>query len=88
MTSPQATTSTSSSRTVRRRSHEIANLRKIVSKDDSVVQLQREIQVMPRDERRQLMKEANFDVEIPPDHGLAMKADLCLPWNKLRVLRR
>ena len=73
---------------MRRRSHEIANLRKIVSKDDSTVQLQREIQVMPREERKQLLKEANFEAEIPPDHGLAMKADLCLLWNKLRVLRR
>ena len=53
---------------MRRRSHEIANLRKIVSKDDSTVQLQREIQVMPREERKQLLKEANFEAEIPPDH--------------------
>ena len=51
---------------MRRRSHEIANLRKIVSKDDSTVQLQREIQVMPREERKQLLKEANFEAEIPP----------------------
>ena len=88
MTSPQAQTSASSSRTVRRRTHEIANLRDLVSKGDSRLQLQREIEVIPRKERQQLMKEANFAVEIPPEHGLAMKADLCLPWNKLRVLRR
>ena len=27
------------------------------------------------------MKEANFHVSIPPEQGLAMKADLCIPWK-------
>ena len=34
------------------------------------------------------MKEANSAVETPMEYGLAMKAGLCLPYNKLRVLRR
>ena len=32
-------------------------------------------------EREELMKEANFHVSIPPEQGLAMKADLCIPWK-------
>ena len=32
-------------------------------------------------EREELMKEANFHVSIPPKQGLAMKADLCIPWK-------
>ena len=88
VTSPQTQTSDSSPRTVRRRSHEMAQLRDVVSKGDSATQLQGEMKALTADERQQLMTEANFSIDIPPEHGLAMKADLCLPWNKLRVLRR
>ena len=31
---------------------------------------------------------AGLTIDIPPEQGLAMKADLALPWNKLRVVRR
>lgn len=27
-------------------------------------------------------------VTVPTEHALAMKADLAIPWNKLRALRR
>ena len=27
-------------------------------------------------------------IDIPPEQGLAMKADLAISWNKLRVIRR
>ena len=44
--------------------------------------------LIPKEERNDLMKEANFNVHVLPEEGLAMKADLCLPWKKLRLMRR
>jgi hypothetical protein len=47
-----------------------------------------EMRMIPREERNSLMKEANFHINVSPEEGLAMKADLCLPWKKLRIMRR
>lgn len=55
---------------------------------DSIVQMGKEVKMLPKDERAALMKEANFTISIPPEQGLALKADLNIPWNKLRVMRR
>jgi hypothetical protein len=46
------------------------------------------MRMIPREERNSLMKEANFHINVSPEEGLAMKADLCLPWKKLRIMRR
>ncbi len=43
---------------------------------------------MNKAERGKLLEDAKFTIDIPPQCGLAMKADLKLPWAKLRVLRR
>ena len=47
-----------------------------------------EIKKVPAEEREALMKEINFTITVPPEQGLALKSDLCLPWRKLRVMRR
>ena len=47
-----------------------------------------EMKILPKEEREQLMKDANFSVHVPPEQGLAMKADLCIPWKKLRMMKR
>ncbi len=47
-----------------------------------------EIRILPSEERDQLVKEVSFHVTVPAEEGLAMKADLCLPWRKLRMMRR
>uniref|UniRef100_A0A1X7V608 RING-type domain-containing protein n=1 Tax=Amphimedon queenslandica TaxID=400682 RepID=A0A1X7V608_AMPQE len=73
--------------TIRRRSNEIRKIRERLSMGDSTVQMHNEIEIIPKEERTALMKEANFTVTIPPDQGLAMKADLNIPWNKLRAMR-
>ena len=39
-------------------------------------------------EREELLGDAQLPVVIPTDQALAMKADLAIPWNKLRILRR
>ena len=41
------------------------------------------------DERRQLLLQSKpLQVQIPVEEGLAMKADLGIPWNEVRTLRR
>ena len=43
---------------------------------------------LSKEEREELLGKAGLPIEIPTDHALAMKADLSLPWNKLRIVRR
>uniref|UniRef100_A0A1X7UTE9 Uncharacterized protein n=1 Tax=Amphimedon queenslandica TaxID=400682 RepID=A0A1X7UTE9_AMPQE len=47
-----------------------------------------ELKMILSEGRDKLLKEAGFHITIPPEQGLAMKADLCLPWRKLRVMKR
>jgi len=45
--------------------------------------------LLSRDEWKELFGKQKFGiVDIPPEMGLAIKADLDLPWNKLRLLKR
>lgn len=76
-----------SSRTVRRRSSELQSIRTGISKDSSS-QFQAEVKALSQEERQQLLKSAGITIDIPPEQGLAMKADLAIPWNKLRIIRR
>jgi hypothetical protein len=39
-------------------------------------------------QREELLQEAQLPVVIQTSHALAIKADLSIPWNKLRILRR
>ena len=55
---------------------------------DTTIQIGNEMKAIPKEDCNILMKQANFTVSIPPEQGLAMKADLNIPWNKLRVMRR
>lgn len=59
-----------------------------MSGGDSLPQLQCEIRCLSKEERQQLLHGAGLPVVIPTDHALAMKADLSLSWEKLRVIRR
>lgn len=54
-------------------------MRDLLSKGDSSVQLQEELRSIPVEDRLKLMREADFMIDIPPEQGLAMKADLSLP---------
>ena len=47
-----------------------------------------EMKILPKEEREQLMKDANFSVYVPPEQGLGLKADLCIPWKNLRMMKR
>lgn len=73
---------------MKRRSDEISRVRSIMSGGDTTVQLSAEIKSLEKEEREKLLEDAQLPVVIPTDHALAMKADLGLPWNKFRILRR
>ena len=61
----------------------------IVSKGASVKQLQFEVKNLTRKEREAILHSIpEAAITIPPEQILAMKADLSIPWNKLRVVRR
>ncbi len=57
-------------------------------RDDARKQLQMEVMAMPKEERQKLMTEAGVGVEMDTTQVLAIKADLAIPWYRLRVLRR
>ena len=83
-----APTTSVSSKTVARRTKAITTVREVVSGGDSSRQLQMEMKSLPCKEREQLLHGAGFGVSVPVGQGLAMKCDVGLPWNKLRVLRK
>ncbi len=88
VTTPTVPSSESCRETKRRRSEEISKIRERLSMGDSEVQRADEMKCLSKEERDSIMKEANFHISVPPEQGLAMKADLCLSWNKLRIMRR
>ena len=56
--------------------------------NDTKAQLQAEVKMLTSEDRQDLLKSAVITIDIPPEQGLAIKADLAIPWNKLRVIRR
>uniref|UniRef100_A0A1X7V618 Uncharacterized protein n=1 Tax=Amphimedon queenslandica TaxID=400682 RepID=A0A1X7V618_AMPQE len=44
--------------------------------------------MMTKEEQNEILKELDFKIEVSPEQCLGMKADLCLPWKKLRLMRR
>ena len=80
--------SEASRRTLKRRTDDISRVRTIASGGESSAQLKAEIRFLTTEQREELLQQAQLPVVIPTDHALAMKADLALPWNKLRVIRR
>lgn len=74
--------------TLRRRTNNIHRVRSISSGGENTAQLADEMKSLSREEKEKLLSEAKLPILIPTDHALALKADLSIPWNKLRVLRR
>ena len=70
------------------RSNELKRHREAVSREANVMQLQDELKAMPPSDRQTLLEDTEFKIEIAPLKSLALKANLCLPWNKLRNLKR
>lgn len=89
----QVQTGKAASRTIRRRSLSLATVRHTVTAGDGTTQLAHEIHSCNGEDRQRLLEEirnlkGNFLVRIPAEKSVAMKADLNIPWNKLRIMRR
>ena len=56
--------------------------------DDARKQLQFELRGVPKEDRQQLLAEAGMTVEIDATQALAIKADLAIPWYRIRILRK
>ena len=63
-------------------------MRKLIGGEDQSLIFHQELRSLDEDDRNKLLREAGITINIPPEQGLAMKADLAIPWNKLRVIRR
>ena len=94
---PRILSHLASDRTVRQRTAVIERIRAVVSGKDagdvsSRAQMRHEVARLPREERRVFLRDAGLSVpstdSLAPGTGLALKAELALPWNKLRALRR
>ena len=61
-------------------------MRRIIGGEDSSLVLHQELRSLTREQRGKLLLDAGLTIDIPQEQGLAMKADLAIPWNKLRVI--
>ena len=77
------TAAEASPRTVGRRLTHVQAVRKAVG-----ITVDDEIKAMSKAEREQLLAGVSLPLEISVDHSLAMKSNLGISWNKLRVLRQ
>ena len=57
-------------------------MRDLVSAGDSKSQMKEEIRHLSKEDRQSLLFSGGFTIDIPPEQGLAMKADLAIPWNR------
>lgn len=78
---------------IRKRSSSLANVRSTLSAGDDTTQLVHELRSSSREDRGRLMEEirqmvGKFLYRVSVKNSVAMKADLNLPWNKLRTMRR
>ena len=51
-------------------------------------QLGLEVRALPKQERQEILSKAGVIMEIEETQALAIKADLSIPWYRLRILRR
>ena len=75
-------------KTIMWKTRSISQLRTYINGGDVSVQMTSELRALNKEEREELLREVKLPVQIPPDHALAIKADLALPWAKMRVIAR
>lgn len=82
--------SEATSKTILSRNRELSHHRRVCSGGDQVFQLSKEIKALSLDEREKILEvlQDGCRVQIPTTMALAMKADLSIPWCKLRAIRR
>ena len=62
--------------------------RDAISMGESSALLRRELDYLDEAEKQKLLQQAGIVCNIGPQDALAIKADLGVPWAKLRYLRR
>lgn len=87
-TKPTVSSCEASKKTLRRRSNELECHRRVVSGGEGLAQMRDEVKSLTSQDRLALFKDMEFKIEIPALTGLALKADLCLPWNRMRTMKR
>ena len=78
-------------RTIYKRSHSLANVRLVVSAGDDTTQLTHKIHTCSQDEREKLIEEirrTEGSFRISVEQSVALKADISIPWSKLRMIRK
>ena len=55
---------------------------------EAQAQLGLEVKALGQEGRQRLLREADVGINIDAIQALAIKADLSMPWYKLRILRR
>lgn len=73
---------------MKRRTEVLESVREMVSGSDSSAQFAAEVNCLSQSQREELLQQVKLPITIPADHALAIKADLAITWNKLRILRR
>ena len=68
----------------------LSSIRKTISGGEKGAdsQLADEVQHTTKDRRLAILEQAGITPQIPEGEGLAMRADLSLPWYRLRQLRQ
>ena len=76
--------------TVKMRCFQMQKIRGIVSGAEASGLIQKEVLILSDEERRSLLDKAGISssIELRAAEALAIKAELAIPWNKLRLLRR
>ena len=74
--------------TISHRTKTLSQLRDTISGGDTSLQLQSELRVLNKEEREEVLRGVGLPVRIPPAHALALKADLGLPWAKMREISK
>ena len=69
---------------------EMQRIRTVVSGGEASALIQNEVLILSDEERQSLLDKAGISssIEIGAAEVLAIKAELALPWHKLRFLRR
>jgi hypothetical protein len=77
-------------KTVLSRNKELDHHRRVCSGGDQAFQLGKEIRACSLEERESILEvlQDGYKVQVPTAQALAMKADLGIPWHKLRAIRR
>ena len=91
VTKPRVDSETVCKKTTKAQTQQLGEHRHLISGRSELFQLQDEVKACTSAEQEQLLadlQQGGFKVAVPADQALALKADLNIPWEKLRVVRR